>query len=137
MSRLAYLDTSALVKLVVREEETDALRAEIDQRPSLVASRLARLEARRAVARKPVEGAAATLADVLGVMTWIDITVAILDQAAEVAPPALRSVDAIHLATALSLADADVDVITYDERLADAARAHGLTVVQPGRPSQA
>lgn len=133
MSRLAYLDTSALVKLVVREEETDALRAEIDQRPSLVASRLALLEARRAVARKPVEGVASTLADVLGVMTWIDITLAILDQAADAAPPALRSLDAIHLATALSLADADVDVITYDERLADAARANGLTVVQPGR----
>ena len=134
MSRLAYLDTSALVKLVVREEETDALRAEIDRRPALVASRLALLEARRAVARRPLEGAESTLADVLGVMTWIDITVAILDQAADVAPPALRSLDAIHLATALSLGNADIDVVTYDERLAEAARAHGLTVVQPGRP---
>ena len=133
MSRLAYLDTSALVKLVVREEETDALRAEIDQRPSLVASRLALLEARRVVARKPVEGAASTLADVVGVMTWIDLSVAILDQAADVAPPALRSLDAIHLATALSLGDPALEVITYDQRMAEAARANGLTVVQPGR----
>ncbi len=71
--------------------------------------------------------------DVLDAVYLLDITQAILDGAAVVDPPLLRSLDAIHLATALSLADLQVEVITYDKRFADAARANGLTVVQPDR----
>lgn len=63
----------------------------------------------------------------------LDITQAILDEAAMADPALLRSLDAIHLATALSIGDAQLEVITYDQRFADAARANGLTVVQPGR----
>ena len=54
-------------------------------------------------------------------------------RAARLQPAGLRALDAIHLATALSHGDGDVQMITYDERLAAAARAHGLRVVQPGR----
>jgi hypothetical protein len=72
--------------------------------------------------------------DVLDAIYLLDLTQAVLDDAAGTDPPLLRSLDAIHLATALSIGDAQVEVITYDERFADAARANGLTVVQPGRP---
>jgi predicted nucleic acid-binding protein len=63
----------------------------------------------------------------------IEMNAALLESAAAIEPFSLSSLDAIHLASALSAADPSIDVITYDERLADAARAHGLTVVQPGR----
>jgi len=62
----------------------------------------------------------------------LDLSRTILHEAAALAPPALRTLDAIHLATALSIGDRTLDVITYDARLAEAARASGLTVVQPG-----
>ena len=133
MSGHAYVDTSALVKLVIRESESEALRTEIDRRSGLIASRLVLLEARRVILRRPDHRLMSTLAAVLDVVVMVDITRAILEQAADVAPPALRSLDAIHVATALSAGDPAIAVITYDQRLADAARANGLTVVQPGR----
>lgn len=55
------------------------------------------------------------------------------DEAARLGSPQVRALDAIHLATALAIGDDDLEFITYDDRLADAARAEGLTVVQPGR----
>ena len=61
------------------------------------------------------------------------ITADVLRRAARLPPPALRALDAIHLATALAQGSDDTSLITYDARLADAARAHGLRVVQPGR----
>ena len=73
--------------------------------------------------------------DVLDALYLLEVTPAILEAAATAEPRLLRLLDAIHLATALSIADAQVEVITYDQRFADAARANGLTVVQPGRPS--
>lgn len=62
----------------------------------------------------------------------LDVTAAILKHAARLDPTELRTVDAIHLATALSLRLADLDFLTYDTRLATAARTHGLTVLRPG-----
>lgn len=55
-------------------------------------------------------------------------------EASTIGATTLRSLDAVHLATALAIGDEDLEFITYDPRLADAARAEGLTVVQPGRP---
>jgi hypothetical protein len=55
------------------------------------------------------------------------------DEAARLGSAQVRALDAIHLATALAIGDDDLEFITYDDRLADAARAEGLTVVQPGR----
>jgi predicted nucleic acid-binding protein len=54
-------------------------------------------------------------------------------EAVQLGPPLLRSIDAIHIATALAIGDADLAFVTYDDRQADAARAVGLHVVQPGR----
>ena len=128
----AYIDSSAVLKLAVREPETAALETYVAGCEGLVSSRLAVLEcrARLDVSRIRVLQA---VDDVLDAVYLLNLTQAILDAAAIVDPPLLQSLDAIHLATALSLADVQVEVITYDKRFADAARANGLTVVQPDR----
>jgi predicted nucleic acid-binding protein len=69
---------------------------------------------------------------VLEAVYLLEITPAILEEAARAGSPLLRTLDAIHLATALSVEDPELAVIVYDERLAEAARAARLTVVQPG-----
>lgn len=61
------------------------------------------------------------------------VDVDIRREAQRLKPPHLRTLDAIHLATALSIGDPDLEFITYDDRQAEAARAAGLKVVQPGR----
>ena len=133
MTGLAYLDASAVVKLIVDEDETPALQADVIERTGLVASRLSLLEARRAIARRPAAPRIASPDDITRAVVMIEINTALLESAAAIQPYSLRSLDAIHLASALSAADPSIDIITYDDRLADAARAHGLTVVQPGR----
>ena len=132
MAGLAYLDSSALVKLVVAEPETSALEADLANRDGLFASRLAALECRRAVRRVPGKRLIGSVEDMLTAVLLMDITPAVLETAARVDPPLLRSLDAIHIATALATHDPDVEVVTYDNRLADAAAANGLRVVQPG-----
>lgn len=136
MSGLAYLDSSALFKLLVLEPETAALQADILERAGLVASELAMLETRRALARRPGQAMLSTIDDISRALVLIEIGSTVVEQAALVAPAALRSLDAIHLATALSVGDLSLEVITYDNRMADAARANGLTVVQPGLATQ-
>jgi hypothetical protein len=63
----------------------------------------------------------------------LEPTPPILEGAARLAPPTVRSLDAIHLATARSIDDEDLDLITYDDRMAEAARCNGLRVMRPGR----
>ena len=106
MAGVAYVDSSALLKLAVAEPETSALEADLAGRDGLVASRLAALECRRAARRTSNKRVLQAVDEVL---------------------------DAIHLATALSIDEPVLDVITYDRRLAEAAEAAGLRVVQPGR----
>ena len=98
-----------------------------------MASRLAVIECRRAARRASHRRLLQTVDQVLEAVYLLEITPAIINEAARVDPPFLRSLDAIHLATALSIDDEALEVITYDERFADAARANGLSVVQPGR----
>lgn len=133
---VAYVDSSALLKLAVREPETAALEAHVAHRNGLVSSRLAVVECRRAARRASRVRVLNAVEDVLEAIYLLDITQAILDAAAMADPPLLRSLDAIHLATALSIGDAQVEVITYDKRFAEAARANGLTVIQPGHPAR-
>jgi predicted nucleic acid-binding protein len=133
MATLAYVDSSALLKLVVREDETSALEADLAGRDGLVASRLAALECRRAARRASNKRVLQTVEDVLDAIYLLEITPAILDRAAGVDPSSLRSLDAIHLATALSVDEPGLEVITYDRRFAEAASAGGLRVTQPGR----
>lgn len=133
MPRVAYVDSSALLKLVVREAETSALEADLAGRDGLIASKLAALECRRAARRTSNTRVLEAVEAVLDAVYLLEITTAILDRAAVVDPPPLRSLDAIHLATALSIDEPDLEVITYDRRFADAALTSGLRVAQPGR----
>ena len=131
---IAYIDASALLKLAVHEAETSALEAYLAQCDGVVASRLAAVECRRAARRASRARVLQAVEHVLDAVYLLEITPAILEHAALADPPLLRTLDAIHLATALSIGDPGIGVIAYDSRLAEAARASGLTVVQPGRP---
>jgi uncharacterized protein len=126
-----YLDTSALVKLVVTEPETVALRAWLDETDRTpVASDLVRTELLRAVRRAAPDRVLQARA-VLDSITLTAITTALFDEASRLDPTAVRSLDAIHLAAALDLGD-DLDgLVTYDDRLAEAARLNGVSVVTP------
>lgn len=126
----AYLDTSALIKLVRSEPESPALRAAIFSTGSLVSSALLAVEGRRAAARYGSLAEARTRS-ALGTVTLLPLDGSTLDSAASLEPPALRSLDALHLATAVGLGAALGCVYCYDRRLGEAAAAHGLEVRQP------
>jgi predicted nucleic acid-binding protein len=123
-----YLDSSALVKLVDYEVESDALRAALGDH-LIVSCSLARTEVMRAARRKTGVVVAAARA-VLNHTDLIQLDDELLDLAGELEPP-LRSLDSIHLAAAMELGDELEAVVTYDSRMASAAEALGLTVVTP------
>ena len=126
-----YLDTSALVKLVVVEPETPALRAwlrDADRVP--VACDLARTELLRAVRRAAPDRLLQARA-VLDSLTLTTVTTALFEEAGRLDPADMRSLDALHLAAAIDLGDDLVSLVTYNDRLASAARANGITVTTP------
>jgi len=125
-----YLDSSAIVKLVVLEAESAALRRFLRRHPSRVSSALARVEVLRAV-RLHGEAATGHARAVLGRIALLGIDDEVLDRAAGLDGPVLRSLDAIHVATALGL-EADLEILlTYDERMRKAAAAAGLRTETP------
>jgi predicted nucleic acid-binding protein len=127
-----YLDSSALIKLVVHEAESDALRRFLRAWPSRVSSALAAVEVPRAVRRLSTDARAQGLAQrVLAATTLLGVDETILAAAAALEPVTLRSLDAIHLASALALGSELGGLVTYDERLAGAARAAGVAVHAP------
>jgi uncharacterized protein len=128
--RAVYLDSSALVKLVVPEPESQALRTELRRWDRFVSSSVVRVEAVRACARvderaRSVAEAAVRALDLLAVDDEL------LEAAARVEPASLRSLDAIHVASATLVADALGAVLVYDERLSAAMEAVGLPVAAP------
>ena len=126
----AYFDSSAIVKLGRPERESLALIDYLDeQQPNALTTVLADVEVRRALDRLRARGA--DPGDHVRGFFLIDLSRDVRDMAAKVAPE-LRALDAVHLATALSIG-VDLDFVTYDDRLAVSARAAGLRVVQPGR----
>lgn len=129
-SRPSYLDSSAIVKLAVTEPQTPALRRYLARRRPLVSSALARTEVGRSLL--PF-GDQATRhgVDVLTRIDLVRINDRVLTDAGTLLPLELRSLDAIHLATARLFGDSLAKVITYDDRLAEAARSLGFTVVAP------
>ena len=125
----AYLDTSALAKLVSREVETDTLRHFLAD-TTVVTSAIARTELLR-VGLRLGERQVATADAVLSGVAEVAVTRDRLDRAGRLPPAPMRSLDALHLVTALDLG-ADLDVlVAYDEQLLDAARQHGLTTASP------
>lgn len=119
------------MKLVLREQEEVALLAEMAVWAGYVSSALLGPEAIRACSRHGGEYARDAREWLLGV-SRLPLDDALLDDAATLGPVKLRSLDAIHLATALSVGDEVGAFFTYDARLAEAARSHGLNVVWPG-----
>jgi predicted nucleic acid-binding protein len=128
--RVSYVDSSAIVKLVVREPESAALRRFLRRRPPLVASALARTEVTRAVRSLGAE-AVQRAGQVLARFELVRITDRILAAAGALEPSELRTLDAIHLATASHFGTTLQLVVTYDGRMAEAASTMGLTVAAP------
>lgn len=126
-----YVDTSALVKLVVAEAETRALVDWLDHvGRDPVSSDLARTELVRAVRRAAPDRLVRARA-VLDAVTLVRLTTATFEAAGRLDPALLRTLDALHLAVALDLGDDLEGIVTYDECLAGAARAHGVAVHAP------
>ncbi len=131
MPGAAYLDSSALLKLVVEEPGSWAMSEYLSERDRCT-SDLSRVELPRAVRRRGLgSGAIGLAARVLESVELLGLDDEILSRASELGPPALRSLDAIHLASALSLGRELDALVTYDRRLASAAEQAGLRVESP------
>ena len=129
---MIYLDSAAVVKLVHAEPETTALRAWLDERADSgwTSSVLVEVESFRALARYAPQ-AVTRLPMVLDQIELAGLTPGIRATAQGVQPVTVRSLDAMHLATALQLRATLVSFVTYDKRLLDAARAANLPVSAP------
>jgi predicted nucleic acid-binding protein len=126
-----YLDSSAVVKLVHTESESAALHAWLAEHPApLVTSALSRTEACRALTRG-APTAVPALDDIMATMYLAPVDDTVLRAAATLSPPAMRSLDAIQLATALQLAQHLTWFIAYDKRLLAAAMTHDLPTTAP------
>jgi predicted nucleic acid-binding protein len=129
--RAIYLDSSAIVKLVVAEPESAALRRYLRRRRPLVSSALARAEVVRSLL--PLgEQALRRGHEALSRLELIRISDRILAAAGALRPAELRTLDAIHLATARHLGSDLARLVTYDERMRAAAVASGCPVAAPG-----
>jgi uncharacterized protein len=104
------------VKLVVREAESGALRADLHRRSGLATSRLGVVEAERAI-RRTMAPPLAEMRAVFDTVDIVEVSPSLMAQAGGLTPVHLRTLDAIHLATLLLLGAADLDVVTYDDRL--------------------
>lgn len=126
-----YLDTSALVKLVVDEPESSALLAWL-QEPGRVpaSSDLARTELLRAT-RRAASSRMVRAREVLDSLTLLQLSTATFERAAMLEPLSLRSLDAVHVASALELGDDLAGFVTYDDRQVEALTALGIPVEQP------
>lgn len=124
-----YLDSSAIVKLAVREPESGALRRYLRRRRPYVSSALARTEVSRALLQLGPSAQQRGQA-VLARIELIRVSDRLLTEAGALLPAELRSLDSIHLATAAAASVATV--VVYDNRLAAAAKAMGFKVVAPG-----
>jgi predicted nucleic acid-binding protein len=126
-----YLDSSAFVKLVVEEEETAALQDFVaGSGARRASSALLRTESLRAV-RHLGPDALAMVREGLRRVDLIAIDDRILDVAGTLEPQVLRTLDAIHIATALALGDDLEAIVTYDGRMIEAARMIGLPTATP------
>lgn len=129
MTRLSYVDASAVVKLVVLEPGSEAMLRWYIESDRIATSRIGIVETIRAIRRRAHDPE--RLRRVLGSMEVIECDAMVGDRAGGLDPPTLRTLDAIHVASALALGPELDAFVTYDERLADAARAAGLPAVAP------
>ena len=125
-----YLDSSAIVKLAVREPESLALRRYLRRSEPFVSSALARTEVVRALLPAGDEAVARGRL-VLQRLDLVRVNDRILNAAGALPLPELRSLDAIHLATAHQLGEELHALVTYDDRMATAAKQLGFRIAQP------
>ena len=128
--RVTYVDSSAIVKLAVAEPESAALRQYLSRRRPLVSSTLAQTEVARALMPRGPE-AVARGEFVLRRIQLLRVNDRVLTEAGQMTPTELRSLDAIHLASARQLGASVRQIVTYDERMAEAAKACGWAVSSP------
>jgi uncharacterized protein len=128
--QLLYLDSSAIVKLVVPEPETQALRELLRSWPERVSSVVARIEVGR-VARRIGGGAVRRARTVLSRIALVGLDEPVVRLAAALGPSELRLLHAIHLATAISLRRDLGALCAYDVRLGSAAVAKSIEVLTP------
>lgn len=129
---MIYLDSSALIKLVFEEAESDVLTnwlAEREETPK-ISSQISIVEVVR-TCRRRVGDAVGDARQVLAGLDLVPLAADLVEQATLVGPPELRSLDAIHLASVLSLREEVIAFVVYDVRLAAAAIEVGLPVASP------
>ena len=127
---ILYLDSSAILKLVVTEPETGAVRELLRSWPERVSSVIATIEVERA-ARRVGGGAIRRARTVLSGVGLVELDDAVVRAAATLEPAGLRTLDAIHLASALSLGRDLGALCTYDRRLGNAAASKRMEVLAP------
>ncbi|MGH3872939.1 MAG: type II toxin-antitoxin system VapC family toxin [Pseudonocardiaceae bacterium] len=145
---MIYLDSCALVKLVRTEDGSSALQEWLDDRRDelAVTSALSRAEVLRTIRRNnhrdtgelidpaALAGELAEAAEVLAAVAQVCVDADILERAGALPAPMIRTLDAIHLVSAAEWDPSDVELVTYDRRLAAAAAGAGMTVVTPADP---
>jgi predicted nucleic acid-binding protein len=130
--RPVYLDTSALVKLVLHEPESRALADWIGEWPDRLSSVVSAVELHRALRRITAPPAMTRrMSELMTSLSLVRLDPPVLELAGALPGRSLRFLDAIHLATALSIGDAPEAFVTYDVRLAQAAKRARLNVVAP------
>jgi uncharacterized protein len=127
----AYLDSSAFVKLIAPEPETEALRRHLRRHDHWLSASLLRAEVLRVALRSGEPERLVAARRQLRHVAYVEVTRELLDQAGVLRPPEIRTLDAVHLAAALSLEDDLDELVTYDTRMAAAAQASGLAVAIP------
>jgi uncharacterized protein len=129
---IVYADSSALVKLVITEAETPALRRFLAARPQarVVSSALATTEVMRAILREAPD-AMPHAHSLLATIDLLPLTRDRLLQAGVMQPPSLRSLDALHLVAALALGATLSELVSYDQRMLQAAAWYGMPATAP------
>lgn len=128
-----YLDSSAFCKVFLEEDHSDQMREFFTSQGSkgrLVVSFLTELETKRALSRLGVDPSQAL--DAIEAIPLIPVSTEVFARAKDVLPKSLKSLDAIHLATALLLKNLGVEMVTFDKQLASAARQNGIEAISPG-----
>jgi predicted nucleic acid-binding protein len=129
--RTAYLDTSAFLKLLKVEPESAALKRALISWESFASATLLRTETSRALRYSGHGHLLGAARQLMGTLHLVRMDEPLLDRAGDLPPEGMRSLDAVHLAAALSLGSDLGAVFTYDARLRDAAQAQGLPTEEP------